>query len=140
LQNCTTGDGITPYYQPAREVRGDFYDFLKLPKGRLGILVGDATGKGVPAALVMASARSMLRALAQTSNSPGEVFGRVNDPLVADIPANMFVTCFYAMLERKRVCEKGASRTFGSGPDEGQEDVVYYLDDGGLGHWCVGEE
>jgi serine phosphatase RsbU (regulator of sigma subunit) len=90
---------ISPFYQPAREVGGDFYDFLKLPKGRLGILVGDATGKGVPAALVMASARSMLRALAQTSNSPGDVLGRVNDPLVADIPANMFVTCFYAILD-----------------------------------------
>jgi serine phosphatase RsbU (regulator of sigma subunit)/predicted ester cyclase len=90
---------ISPQYRPAREVGGDFYDFLELPKGRLGILVGDATGKGVPAALVMASARSMLRALAQTSNSPGHVLRRVNDPLVADIPANMFVTCFYAILE-----------------------------------------
>ena len=90
---------ISPYYQPAREVGGDFYDFLELPKGRLGILVGDATGKGVPAALVMASARSMLRALAQASNSPGDVLRRVNDPLVADIPANMFVTCFYAILD-----------------------------------------
>jgi ketosteroid isomerase-like protein len=90
---------ISPFYQPARDVGGDFYDFLELPKGRLGILVGDATGKGVPAALVMASARSMLRALAQTSESPGDVLARVNDPLVADIPANMFVTCFYAILE-----------------------------------------
>ena len=90
---------VSPQYRPAREVGGDFYDFLELPKGRLGILVGDATGKGVPAALVMASARSMLRALAQTSNSPGHVLRRVNDPLVADIPANMFVTCFYAILE-----------------------------------------
>jgi serine phosphatase RsbU (regulator of sigma subunit)/ketosteroid isomerase-like protein len=90
---------ISPQYRPAREVGGDFYDFLELPKGRLGILVGDATGKGVPAALVMASARSMLRALAQSSNSPGHVLRRVNDPLVADMPANMFVTCFYAILE-----------------------------------------
>ena len=90
---------ISPFYQPAREVGGDFYDFLKLSKGRLGILVGDATGKGVPAALVMASARSMLRALARASNSPGDVLRRVNDALVADIPANMFVTCFYAILD-----------------------------------------
>ena len=90
---------ISPFYQPAREVGGDFYDFLKLSKGRLGILVGDATGKGVPAALVMASARSMLRALARASNSPGDVMRRVNDALVADIPANMFVTCVYAILD-----------------------------------------
>jgi len=90
---------INPYYHPAREVGGDFYDFHLLPEDRLGVVVGDATGKGVPAALVMASARSMLRALAQASNSPGEVLRRVNDALVTDIPPNMFVTCFYAILE-----------------------------------------
>src|SRR5215210_5130814 len=91
---------ITPHYQPAREVGGDFYDFLELKDGRLGLVVGDATGKGVPAALVMASARSMLRAVGQASNySPGDVLGRVNDSLFTDIPSNMFVTCFYAILE-----------------------------------------
>jgi serine phosphatase RsbU (regulator of sigma subunit)/predicted ester cyclase len=92
---------ITPFYQPAREVGGDFYDFFELEDRRLGLVVGDATGKGVPAALVMASARSMLRAVAQTSNSPGDVLRRVNDPLATDIPPNMFVTCFYAILDPK---------------------------------------
>jgi serine phosphatase RsbU (regulator of sigma subunit) len=82
-------------------VGGDFYDFLELEDGRLGLVVGDATGKGVPAALVMASARSMLRAVAQSSDSPGDVLRRVNAPLVTDIPQNMFVTCFYAILEPK---------------------------------------
>jgi serine phosphatase RsbU (regulator of sigma subunit) len=67
----------------------------------VGLVVGDATGKGVPAALVMASARSMLRALAQGSESPRDVLRRVNDTLVSDIPANMFVTCFYAILDPK---------------------------------------
>jgi serine phosphatase RsbU (regulator of sigma subunit)/predicted ester cyclase len=95
---------ITPFYRPAREVGGDFYDFLELEDGRLGLVVGDATGKGVPAALVMASARSMLRAIAQAlgSTSPGDVLGRVNDALFIDIPANMFVTCYYAILDPKR--------------------------------------
>jgi serine phosphatase RsbU (regulator of sigma subunit) len=92
---------ISPYYRPAREVGGDFYDFLELEDSRLGLVVGDATGKGVPAALVMASARSMLRAVAQTSDSPGDVLRRVNDPLATDIPPNMFVTCFYAILNPK---------------------------------------
>src|SRR5918995_4497222 len=64
---------ITPFYQPAREVGGDFYDFLELADGRLGVVVGDATGKGVPAALMMASTRSTLRAVAQASESPGDV-------------------------------------------------------------------
>src|SRR5215208_572707 len=90
---------ITPYYQPAREEGGDFYDFFELEDGRLGLVVGDATGHGVPTALVMASARSMLRAVAQASDSPGDVLRRVNDPLATDIPQNMFVTCFYAILE-----------------------------------------
>ena len=91
---------ITPYYRPAREVGGDFYDFLALKDGRLGLVVGDATGKSVPAALVMASARSMLRAVAQASDySPGDVLRSVNDSLVIDIPPNMFVTCFYCVLD-----------------------------------------
>ena len=92
---------LSPYYQPAREVGGDFYDFFELDDGRLGIVVGDATGKGVPAALVMASTRSMLRAVAQAlgSSSPGEVLARVNDSLVMNIPPNMFVTCFYCVLD-----------------------------------------
>src|SRR5215203_5588768 len=92
---------ISPYYQPAREVGGDFYDFHLLSEGRLGLVVGDATGKGVPAALVMSSTRSMLRALARASNSPGEVLEQVNDLLVTDIPPNVFVTCFYAILDPK---------------------------------------
>jgi predicted ester cyclase len=90
---------ISPCYQPAREVGGDFYDLFELQDGRLGIVVGDATGHGVPAALVMASARSMLRAVAQASDTPGDVLSRVNDPLATDIPSNMFVTCFYAILD-----------------------------------------
>jgi len=92
---------ISPFYQPAREVGGDFYDFHLLSEGHVGLVVGDATGKGVPAALVMSSTRSMLRAVARASNSPGEVLEQVNDLLVADIPQNMFVTCFYAILNPK---------------------------------------
>jgi serine phosphatase RsbU (regulator of sigma subunit) len=96
-----TGWQISAFYQPAREVGGDFYDFLELADGRLGVVVGDATGKGVPAALMMASTRSTLRAVAQASDSPGDVLRRVNDPLATDIPSNMFVTCFYAILDPK---------------------------------------
>jgi serine phosphatase RsbU (regulator of sigma subunit) len=65
------------------------------------VVVGDATGKGVPAALMMASTRSTLRAVAQACESPGDALRRVNDPLATDIPTNMFVTCFYAILDPK---------------------------------------
>ena len=94
---------ISPYYRPAREVGGDFYDFLELKDGRLGLVVGDATGKGVPAALVMSTTCGMLQAVSQASDpsSPGEVLQQVNEALSARIPANMFVTCFYATLDPK---------------------------------------
>jgi serine phosphatase RsbU (regulator of sigma subunit)/predicted ester cyclase len=92
---------ISPYYQPAREVGGDFYDFFELEDGRVGVVVGDATGKGVSAALVAAATSSMVRAVAQAlgSSSPGEVLAQVNETLFARIPSNMFVTCFYAVLD-----------------------------------------
>ena len=93
------GYQLAAYYQPAREVGGDFYDFLDLDDGRFGLVVGDVTDKGVPAALVMATTRTMLRASAQRLDSPGEVLRRVNDVMVPDIPPNMFVTCLYAILD-----------------------------------------
>jgi serine phosphatase RsbU (regulator of sigma subunit)/predicted ester cyclase len=94
---------ITPFYRPAREVGGDFYDFHLLSEGRLGVVVGDATGKGVPAALVMSTTCGMLQlaARASDSSSPGEVLERVNESLLARIPPNMFVTCFYCILDPK---------------------------------------
>jgi ketosteroid isomerase-like protein len=90
---------ISPFYEPAREVGGDFYDFHLLSEGRLGLVVGDATGKGVPAALVMSTTCGMLRLAAQGYSSPGEVLERVNEALFPTIPPNMFVTCFYAILD-----------------------------------------
>ena len=92
---------IAPFYQPAREVGGDFYDFHTLSEGRLGLAVGDATGKGVPAALVMSTTCGMLRLAAQSYSSPSEMLHRVNEALFPNIPANMFVTCFYAVLDPK---------------------------------------
>ena len=92
---------LVPYYQSAREVGGDFYDFLPFADGRLGIVIGDVTDKGVPAALVMMATRTMLRTAAQEKASPAEVLVRVNDLLFADIPAGMFATCFYALLDPK---------------------------------------
>jgi len=89
---------ITPYYKPAREVGGDFYDFHLLPEGRLGLVVGDATGKGVSAALVMSTTCGMLRLAAQSHSSPSQMLQGVNEILFPNIPTNMFVTCFYAIL------------------------------------------
>ena len=90
---------ISSYYQPAREVGGDFYDFLYFEDGRMGIVIGDVTDKGVPAALVMATTRSILRSTAHASISPGKVLEQANDLLHPDIPPKMFVTCLYAILD-----------------------------------------
>ena len=94
------GYDVAAYYQPAREVGGDFYDFLQLPDGRLGLIMGDVSGKGVPAALVMAITRTMLRAAYRMgSRAPGEILEQVNNILYSDIPPNMFVTCLAALLD-----------------------------------------
>jgi serine phosphatase RsbU (regulator of sigma subunit)/ketosteroid isomerase-like protein len=91
---------INPYFRPAREVGGDFYEFFELPNGQLGFAVGDATGKGVPAALVMTATCAFLGGVATASgSSPGEVLAQVNEAVLARIPANMFVTCFYGVLD-----------------------------------------
>src|SRR5215213_1453934 len=94
---------ISPHCQPAREVGGDFYDFHYLSEGRLGLVVGDSTGKGVPAALVMTGVCAFLGgvATASGSSSPGDILARVNEALLARIAPNMFVACFYAILDPK---------------------------------------
>ncbi len=89
---------VAAHYQPAREVGGDFYDFLYFDDGRVGIVIGDVTDKGVPAALVMATTRTLLRAAAERLVSPGLVLERVNEQLHEDIPPRMFVTCMIALL------------------------------------------
>ena len=92
---------IAAFYRAAAEVGGDFYDFIPLPDGKMGVVVGDVTGHGVPAALVMATTRSVLRSEAPRLVQPGAVLQRVNDFLNDDIPQNMFVTCLYAVLDPK---------------------------------------
>lgn len=90
---------IDAFYRPARAVGGDFYDFIDLGLGRQGVVIGDVTDKGVPAALVMATCRSMLRAAAQKHLSPSAVLAEVNEAIVDEIPPAMFVTCLYAVVD-----------------------------------------
>jgi len=90
---------IAAYYGPARAVGGDFYDFMELPDGRIGVVVGDVTDKGVPAALVMARTHSILRAEAPRLVEPGAVLKQANELLCQEMPSNMFVTCLYGVLD-----------------------------------------
>lgn len=100
---------IAAHYRPARSVGGDFYDFVQYADGRLSLVIGDVTDKGVPAALVMASTRATLRGVAldytaehnatSGATNPGEILERANDLICPDIPPKMFITCFYAILD-----------------------------------------
>lgn len=93
------GWDLDAFWQPAREVSGDFYDFIQLSDGRFAVIIADVTDKGVPAAMVMATTRSILRAQAEHLVSPGKVLARTNELLYPDIPAKMFVTCLYMVIE-----------------------------------------
>ncbi len=86
-------------YESSREVGGDYYDVIPLEGGRLGLLVADVSGKGVPAAIVMASCRAVVRSIAATVEDPAELLRRVNGRLAADMTPGMFVTCFYGVLD-----------------------------------------
>jgi len=93
------GWDIEAYYHPARAVGGDFYDFIPMSDGRLGVVIGDVTDKGVPAALVMATTRSTLRGEAQRHSDPGVILASTNDVLHGEIPPAMFVTCLFGILD-----------------------------------------
>lgn len=95
----TPGWAVETYYAPARAVGGDFYDYFLLQDGRLGIVAGDVTDKGVPAALVMTATRTLMRSIALQGLPPGEVLARANNLLDPDIPEKMFVTCLYLLIE-----------------------------------------
>jgi serine phosphatase RsbU (regulator of sigma subunit)/putative methionine-R-sulfoxide reductase with GAF domain len=93
------GWSITASWQSAREVGGDFYDFIDLPDGRLGVVIADVSDKGVPAAMFMSLTRSMMRASAISHFLPGEALLRVNRLLLEYTRGEMFVTLFYGILD-----------------------------------------
>src|SRR5215471_18389 len=82
--------------RPAREVGGDYYDFLELPEGRLGIAIGDVSGKGIGAALMMASLEASLRGQASVGHDLAELMKRVNSLVYVASSANHYATAFYA--------------------------------------------
>jgi sigma-B regulation protein RsbU (phosphoserine phosphatase) len=87
--------------RPAREVGGDYYDFLELPEGKLGIAIGDVSGKGIGAALMMASLEASLRAQASVAHELAELMKRVNNLVYEASAANRYATLFYAEYDPK---------------------------------------
>ena len=88
-------------YQAAGQVGGDFYDFFELPgePGRLGIVIADVADKGVPAALMMALSRTIIRTKALGGRSPSSALMRANESILNDSRSDLFVTAFYATLD-----------------------------------------
>lgn len=85
--------------KPALEVGGDFYDYFRIDDDRVGIVIADVSGKGVPASLFMMITRTLLKAAGSTGDGPGACLARVNDLLEAENDAAMFVTVFYGVVD-----------------------------------------
>ncbi|MDZ7266339.1 MAG: SpoIIE family protein phosphatase [candidate division KSB1 bacterium] len=96
------GYELASYYEAAREVGGDYYDFVEVDKDTLGVVVADVSGKGVPGSLVMTMIRTALRTEARGVKDAAEVLTRVNKFVSGDVKKGMFVTLFYVIIDSKR--------------------------------------
>ncbi len=90
---------LAAHWQPARQVSGDYYDYVRYPNGRLALFIADVAGHGVPSALVMSNLRAVLRAAALPDRSPAQVLEIANAQICPDMTPGMFVTCFFAVLD-----------------------------------------
>lgn len=98
----TTNIDIGISSQSAEQVGGDYHDLIELPSGNLGIAIGDVSGKGMPAALLMANAQASLRRYSESTYSPGEIIYRINNsicPICQYIEEHRFITLFYGVLD-----------------------------------------
>ncbi len=95
------GYDIASYYQSAKEVGGDLFDFVEVDENSIGICVADVSGKGVPGSLVMTMIRTSLRLEARGNKNPADVLARVNRFVTDDIRKGMFVTMFYVILDSR---------------------------------------
>lgn len=91
--------GIYAEMHPARQVGGDFYDFFMLDDTKLGFVIGDVSGKGIPASIYMAVSRTMLKAIASQIDDPARCLDTVNTMLIPESGLTTFVTVFYGILD-----------------------------------------
>lgn len=85
--------------EPCLEVGGDWYDYIQLPSGKTGVVLADVSGKGLPAAFLMSSARTIFRVIAAGEDSPSKVLSKVNEYLIGDLPPTRFITMIYLVID-----------------------------------------
>ena len=90
---------VTGMCEPCLEVGGDWFDYIELPSGKLGVVLADVAGKGLAASLLMASARTIIRMIALQEDSPAKVLKKVNEILTVDLPVNRFITLIYGVID-----------------------------------------
>ncbi len=121
------GLDIFTSYRPAKEIGGDYYDFLPVDNQHMGIVVADASGKSIPAALVMSTTRAILRFVAPGARSAAETLTRTNAILSVDIPRGMFVTAYYLIydpLKSSMVCASAGHNPLLIGKADGTVELV----------------
>lgn len=122
------GFEIAAYSTQAREVGGDFYDFIKMDEEKLGIVIGDVTGKSVSGALVMSAARSVLRLLTEEGLSVGEIMARGNRRTKKDGKTGMFVALLYVVLDARKknlgLCSAGQTQPVYVSADTGEAVLI----------------
>ncbi|KAA3665053.1 MAG: GAF domain-containing protein [Chloroflexi bacterium] len=96
------GCSVASFWQAARQVSGDFYDFIELPDHKWGIVIADVADKGIPAALFMAMSRTIIRTIAHNRMHPSETLIRVNQIIDSEAQSDLFVTVFYAVLDPQK--------------------------------------
>lgn len=95
------GFQIASFYQPKEAVGGDYYDFIPIDENRMGMVIADVSGKGVPASMIMTEMRTCLHVMAYAAKSPRELMSAVNRRLHQDLPRGMFITSIYGVLDRR---------------------------------------
>lgn len=122
------GFKIAAISTPAKEVGGDFYDFIEMGEGKLGLVVGDVTGKSVSGALVMSSSRSVFRMLSEEQLRVGDIMIRANRRIKKDVTSGMFVALLYAVLDGKErrvsLCSAGQTQPIHISAETGEATLV----------------
>ncbi|MGH9562560.1 MAG: PP2C family protein-serine/threonine phosphatase [Terracidiphilus sp.] len=100
---------------PARVVGGDYYDAIRLADCRAAIVIGDVSGKGMPAALLMSNLQAIVRAFAPTGLAPSELCAKANQLIAANVAPGKYITFFYAVVDTERMrldyCNAGQQPT-----------------------------